>query len=373
MRRWLTLIVLLLVAACGGGGAADPEATGTTEETTEESGTEGETMADFFGYTAEDPEAQEAEYREQESRIQESIRQCMAEAGFEYQPMLPPEGSFMVTGEEWDEEEYVRTQGFGITTWYGNEEVTDTTIAEEEWVDPNQEMLEGMSESESTAWYEALYGTPEEQEEASETIVDPETGEEYMEMTGYGPGCSGEAYEAEYGSMDQSEDLWSEVQPAMDAMYQQIEADPRIVELNEEWAACMAERGFEYESMTAMQESVYTDFQARFDEIVGPNGGFADPFAGMTQEEIDAFFEEKTQEEIDAFFAAAQEESEQNVDMEALAALQQEEIDMAVADFECRGDYWETYQEVSEEYEVEFVAENREALEQIREAENPGG
>jgi hypothetical protein len=367
MRRWLALIVLLLVAACGGGNAADPEATGTDEGASEESSSEGETMADFFGYGTEDPEAQEAEYREQEARIQESIRQCMAEAGFEYQPVLPPEGSFMV-GEEWDEEEYVRTQGFGITTWYGNEELNEP-VPEEEYIDPNQEMLEGMSESESTAWYEALYGTPEQQEEASKTVVDPETGEEYMEMTGYGPGCSGEAYEAEYGSMDDTNALWEELQPEMDAMYQQVQADPRIVELDEEWAACMAERGFEYESATAMQESVYTDFQARFDEIVGPNGGYADPFEGWTQEEMDAFFEEKTQEEIDAFFAAAQEEAEQSVDMEALAALQQEEIDLAVADFECRGDYYEVYQEVSEEYEADFIAENRAMLEEIRAAE----
>jgi hypothetical protein len=369
MRRWLTLIVLLLVvAACGGGGAADPEATGTDEEATEGSSPEGESMAEFFGYSEEDPEAQEVEYREQEARIQESIRQCMAEAGFEYQPVMPPEGSFMV-GEEWDEEEYVRTQGFGISTWYGNEEVTDTTMVEEEWIDPNQEMLEAMSESEATAWNEALYGTPEQQEAEMVTEVDPETGEEYQMMTGYGPGCNGEAYEAEYGSMEDSNALWEDLQPEMDAMYQQVQADPRIVELDQEWSACIAERGFEYESMTAMQESVYTDFQTRFDEIVGPNGGYADPFEGMTQEEIDAFFVEKTQEEIDAFFAAAQEESEQNVDMEALAALQQEEIDLAVADYECRGDYWEVYQEVSEEYEAEFIAENRAALEEIRAAE----
>jgi hypothetical protein len=367
MRRWITLIVLLLVAACGGGGAADPEATGTDEEATEESSSEGETMADFFGYGTEDPEAQEAEYREQEARIQESIRQCMAEAGFEYQPVLPPEGSFMV-GEEWDEEEYVRTQGFGITTWYGNEELNEPG-PEVEWIDPNQEMLEGMSESESTAWYEALYGTPEQQEEGSKTVVDPETGEEYMEMTGYGPGCSGEAYEAEYGSMEDTNALWEELQTEMDAMYQQVQADPRIVELDQEWAACMAERGFEYESMTAMQESIYPDFQARFEEIVGPNGGYADPFEGWTQEEIDAFFEEKSQEEIDAFFASAQAESEQSIDMEALGALQQEEIDLALADFECRGDYYEVYQEVSAEYEGDFIAENRAILEEIRAAE----
>jgi hypothetical protein len=364
------MTAISIVAACGGGGSGvDPTTGESTEESTSAESSDGETMADFFGYGTEDPEAAEAEYREQEARIQEAIRQCMAEAGFEYQPILPPDSAFMV-GEEWDEEEYVRAQGFGITTWYGNEE--EFAGVEEEWIDPNQEMLEAMSESEATAWNEALYGTQEENEALMETEVDPETGEEFQTMTGYGPGCNGEAYEAEYGDMAGSEELWAEIQPAMDEMYQQVEADPRIVELNEEWAACMAEKGYEYESMTAMQEEVYTDFQERFDAIVGPNDGFADPFAGWTEEEINAFFEEKTQEEVDAFFAAAEEEAQQNVDMEAIAALQQEEIDLAVADYECRGDYWETYQEVSEEYEVDFVAENRAVLEQIREAEGRG-
>jgi hypothetical protein len=362
MKRGLLALMVLLMAACGGGGGSASEST-----TGGDTGSEGETMADFFGYAEEDPEAAEAQYREQEARVQESIRVCMAEAGFEYQPVVPPESSFMV-GEEWDEEEYVRTQGFGITTWYGNEEEFAGPV-DEEWVDPNQEALDAMSESEMTAWNNALYGTPEEQEASQVSRVDPETGEEYFEMTGYGPGCYGEAQEAEYGSMEDSQELWAEIQPAMDAMYQQVEADPRIVELQENWSACMADRGYEVESMTAMYDTVYADFQERFDAIVGPNGGYVDPMEGWTQEEIDAFFQEKTQEEIDAFFAEAQEASRDNIDMEALAALQQEEIDMAVADYECRGDYWEVYQDVSGDYEADFIEENRAALEEIRELE----
>lgn len=362
MRRLMILVavVALVIAACGGGGSA-PEATG-------EAAQGDESLADFFGYGTDDPEASEAQYREQEASIQESIRQCMAESGFEYQPMVPPEGSFEVF-DEMDEEERVRTQGFGITTWYGNEETTVTTAGGQEWVDPNQEMLDAMSETEREAWYAALYGTEEEQMEGSHTEVDPDTGEEYTVMEGNGAGCQGEAYDAEYGDQNQSQELWEELSPAMEAMYEQVQADPRIIELDQEWSACMANAGFEYESSTKMQETVYQDFQTRFDEIVGPNGGYADPFAGWTQEEIDAFFEEKTQEEIDAFFAESEQTARDDVDMEALSALQQEEIDLAVADFECRGDYYEVYQEVSQEYEADFIAANREILEQIRETQ----
>jgi len=366
MRRGKTLVAVLtfVLAACGGGGAAGSE---TTEAGAEEVNGE-ESMADFFGYGAEDPEAAEVEYREQEARIQEAIRLCMVEVGFEYQPMLPPEGSFGFV-DDTDEEERVRTQGFGITTWYGNEETTATTAVGEEWVDPNQEMLDAMSDSEREAWYAALYGTEEEQMEGSQTEVDPETGEEYTVMEGHGAGCQGEAYEAEYGDQSASQELWEELNPAMEAMYEQVQADPRLIELDQEWSGCMAEAGFEYESPSAMGEAIYQDLQTRFDAIVGPNGGYADPMEGWTSEEIDAFFAEKTQEEIEAFFKEAEQSSQDNVDMEALAALQQEEIDLAVADFECRGDYYEVYQEVAEDYEADFIADNREILEQIRDSQ----
>jgi hypothetical protein len=84
---------------------------------------------------------------------------------------------------------------------------------------------------------------------------------------------------------------------------------------------------------------------------------------------VEAFFEEKTEEEIDAFFREAEQATRDDVDMDALAALQQEEIDVAVADFECRDNYWEVYQEISQEYEADFIAANREILDQIRESQ----
>lgn len=366
-------VTVMVLAACGGGGggAATPDGTDdatdvTSNETTPESSSaQGESMADFFGYGEEDQEAAQADYRDQEARIQEEIRRCMAEEGFEYQPMVQPDEAFSVY-EEIDQEEWVRTQGFGITTWYGNEEQMDQGS---EWIDPNQERLDAMSETESEAWYAALYGTQEEQEEDMTSEIDSETGETFYTGSGFGAGCQGEAMEAEYGEQGDTQALWEEIQPAMDAMYQQVQADPRIVEGNQEWSACMATAGYEVETREDIWETVYADFQARFDEIVGPNGGFADPFEGWTEEEMNAFFEEKTQEEIDAFFEEAQDTSQADIDQEALAALQQEEIDMAVADWECAADLDELFMEVSEEYEVDFVAENRAALEQIREAQ----
>lgn len=350
------LAAALVLAACGGDGSP-------AEDTGEGSG-EAETLADFFGWGNEDPAAAEAEWRNQEVRIQEAIRVCMAEQGFEYNPVLPPEESFVVY-DDVSEEEWARTQGFGITTWIGREEEVASAY---EWTDPNQEILDAMSEAEQEAWHAALWGTPEEQEEQYQTEIDPETGEEIFEWFGYGPGCQGQAYEAEYGDPAQTNELWEELNPEFDAMWQRIQADPRMVEGNQEWSSCMAEAGFNYTSQEDMYEKVWDDFQQRLEDIVGPNMGWVDPFEGWTEAEIEAFFEEATPEEIDAVYAEAQ-RGPADYDEEALAALQQEEIDLAVANYDCGRHLQDLYQEVSREYEAEFIEANREILEQIREAQ----
>lgn len=370
LRRYSAFVLTIaLLTACGGGGGSagsteDGSGSSTTTIAEPEAGAE-ESLADFFG-GSDDPEAAQAEFVDQEARRQELIRACMAEQGFDYTPVAPPDESFQSFGPG-DEEEYVREQGFGITTWYGNED--QFSGPETEWEDPNQEMVDAMSESEREAYYEALYGSEEEQMEGATTETDPETGEEYTMVPGFGAGCEGEASEEIYGDPAETEALWEELSPAMEELQERIQADPRIVEFNEEWSECMADAGFDFENQQQMYETIFEDFQRRFDEIVGPGGGFADPFEGWSQEEIDAFFEEKTEDEIDAFFEQAQNEAQDDIDQEALEALQQEEIDLAVANFECGSEFTDLYQEVSADYEGEFIEEHRDLLEQIRDAQ----
>lgn len=371
LRRYSAFVLTIaLLTACGGGGGSagstEDESGSSTTNSIEESESGGEeSLMDFFG-GGDDPEAAQAQYMDQESQRQELIRACMAEEGFDYTPVTPPEESFQAFGPD-DEEDYVREQGFGITTWYGNED--QFSGPEFEWEDPNQEMVEAMSESEQEAYYEALYGSEEDQMEGATTETDPETGEEYTVVPGFGAGCEGEASEEVYGDPAETEALWEELNPAMEELQERIQADPRVVEFNEEWSECMAEAGFDFEDQQQMYETIFEDFQQRFDEIVGPGGGFADPFEGWTEEEIQAFFEENTQDEIDAFMEQAQSEAQTDVDQEALEALQQEEIDLAVANFECGSDFSDLYQEVSADYEGEFIEEHRELLEQIRDAQ----
>ncbi len=363
MKIRVLLVILAMVAvACGGAAAPDDsvdadETVETTEPGPDGADSELDTLADFFG-GSDDPEQAQAQYREQEARLQEAVRLCMAEEGFDYIPVEPPADDYVF--DDSTQEEFAAEQGFGITTWVGNED--EFVESDSEWVDPNQEIVEAMSDSEREAYYEALYGSEEEQQEGTTVEVDPETGEEVYFQEGFGAGCYGEAAEAEYGGQD---DLWEELGPEVEAMYERMQADPRIVEANQEWSACMADEGYDYESPDAMYETVFTEFQTRLDEIVGPNGGYVDPFEGWTEEEISAFFEEKTEDEINAFFEETQNQ-EPDYDQEALAALQEEEIELAVLTARCSARMEDVFREVSEDYEADFVNEHRDELEAIK-------
>lgn len=357
----VTLVLALAAAACG------------SDDSSSASGRE--TLASFMGWEGDDEDDadMEAQWRDQDARMQELIRDCMAEQGFEYLPVDHNQGSYTVY-DEGDEEERIRTQGFGITTWYGNEEMFEEPVEDVEWHDPNEEIVESMSDSEREAYYEALWGNEDEMMENAIIEYDDETGEEIgYSYEGFGSGCQGQAEQEVWGggSDSDTQELWEELEPAFEAMYERVQADPRIVEWNEAWSRCMAEAGHDYDSPDTMHNEVWEDFDQRLQEILGPDGGWVDPFEGWSEAETEAFFNERSDEEIDAFFEAANQQQSENVDQDALAALQQEEIDLAVADLECRdGDeFWEVYQEVSESYEADLIAENRELLERLREAE----
>ena len=230
----------------------------------------------------------------------------------------------------------------------------DRTIGE----DPNRAIVDSLSESERDAYIEVLHGVFDE---SAFGEVDPETGEPAFPDEPFGGGCQGQAYEEVYGAQ---EEMWEKLGPELQELWQRVQADPRFKEADREWVECMADRGYSYDGIDSLYEEVYEDFQRRLDEITG-GGGFADPFEGWTEEEIDAFFEERSEEEIEDFFAQADRQEMDEIDQDALAALQQEEIDLAVAAFECQEALMDTYEELQREYEARFIRENRDILEEI--------
>ena len=53
--------------------------------------------------------------------------------------------------------------------------------------------------------------------------------------------------------------------------------------------------------------------------------------------------------------------------------MAEEELEIAAADLECRGDMTELLKKVSEEYESQFIAENYELLLQVKEMQEDRG
>ncbi|MDE0169772.1 MAG: hypothetical protein OXS29_09680 [bacterium] len=372
--RRLVLLLALVVAACGGTASVDSTypsvvdaaASGETvdeapdEEPTESTGTEPdedepETLGDYLGYDFDDPEAAAARAMEDQRRVEESIARCMAQEGFEYIPAVRPVSSSRFA---FDQEEFAREQGFGITTWYGRE---DSFLSQEQddWEDPNRAIVDSLSESERDAYDEVLHGTFDE---SAFGEVDPETGEPAFPDDPFGGGCQGQAYEEVYGAQ---EEMWEKLGPELEEMWQRVQADPRFKEADREWVECMADKGYSYDGIDSLYEDVYEDFQRRLDEITGGADPFTDPFEGWTEEEIDAFFEERSEEEIEDFFAQVGRQETDEVDQDALAALQQEEIDLAVAAFECQEALMDAYEELQREYEGHFIRENRDILEEL--------
>ena len=312
------------------------------------------TIASIMGQ----PSYENVDYAEQEAKVQDLIAECMINEGWEYIPVVYPDQTYEYSDE--DELERLKREGLGFAYYVlnpnGAEGVEDPWA---EWVDPNQDYVSSLSESEQQAYYESLIGTQEEQQAFETTEVDPETGEEYTIVSGYGAGCQGEAQKEVYGEdLTQSPEYWEAMEAFYADLQERAESDPRIVELDKKWAACMKEEGFEYESQTAFWEDGYTEYQERLNEILGDDY-YKDPMEGWTQEQMDEFWETATQEEIDAFFTQPEPTDAQRTQLEELLA---DEIKVAVAQFTCSGDYNEQMTEIYAEIEETFALEHEEEL-----------
>lgn len=308
-RTATTALVLggaLLLSACGG----SDEASDTSTE-----GPLAEFFADVYGDF--DEEEMNAEMME----VEEATARCMAEQGFEYQPVDQSQGSFTVDMSEQDPAEYAAEYGYGFSLQ--PEPSAEEQAAMEAWVDPNQEYVDAMSESEQAAYYEALYGdmmSTEYDEDAEMPEYDPATA-----------GCQGAAQEEIYGeqnAMWESEEMQA-FNDAQTQLYEDVANDPRVTEVASAWSTCMADAGF----------SGYSDPQAAQDDMM---------------------------ERSNAMWETDSPEGPSEAQMKEVQDL---ERDTAVADHACQEEveYEKTYQDVQFDLEKAFVEEHRATLETIRE------
>ena len=276
-------------------------------------------------YGGHDPNAADAETL----RREELLAECMAEQGFEYYPVVSVAGTSPLEHElGWGSLEFAEQFGYGYTTepWGpGGGNLWEQMRPKEGGADARNAAYVASLSIEAKHEYEAaLIGVY--------AVGPPDEGEE---MDWHEAGCMGrltlviEAEEAQF----------AEVQDALGQAFSGTELDPRVRDAVVSWASCMAGAGYPNLSAVADAEDLVT--QTVFGGFMTEAAARVEPGPGETL--------------FDAIKASAPDE---------LAALQAQEIAVAVADATCRErvDYERIHQAVRVEYEQAFVDAHREDL-----------
>lgn len=339
MRVFLLLVAIVVFgAACG---SSDDSEAGSGEPSSP--------IAEFLGepdFLADEEAARES-FVEQERAAEVTIAACMAEQGFEYIPRDVSEGDFIIGGddEDYGSDEWTKKWGFGITTsWFSSDQVgpellgyDDSQFQDQIDSDPNQQILEAMTESEREAYEEALWGA--DFFSFDETLSDEEIQAQLDGQQFEGPGgCQGEAFDD-----DPFFRFYNEFGVELEALEDQLDADPRIVELEREITECVAERGLEY----IPERELWDVYQSELQELEST----------IDYSAFEESFEEGEVPDPDSFqLPELPAESKAK-----LAELQSAEIELAVATLECGGGFeasGEVYGEVRAELEQQWLDDN---------------
>lgn len=281
-------------------------------------------IAEAMGFDLDqDPAQAEAEFVEQQREVEALVVDCMAAQGFEYEPI--DHGAQVFSADPYADltpQERAAQIGYGYTL-YVDEQPQDAEMFE----DPNQQRVEAMAPAEQEAYYAVLYGA------ASEQTFDAE-GEPVVEATYTPTGCQNEAYEEVNGGQDA---VYRELEEEFQALYEQVEADPRLAEAEARWATCLAAAGFTY----ASAEDIFVYLEQRMnDDVYLMDGNAVEVEPALDGEDVPIG---------------------PGYDEEALEEVRAEEIAIATADTACQDESGleEVRQTVQVEYEEAFIAENQ--------------
>jgi hypothetical protein len=273
-----------------------------------------EYMSAFYG--SQDQEF----YNKQAVEVEKLVAECMADEGFEYIPVDQSQnfstGNYM--DQDRDTEEWVAQYGYAANlTPEESEEMWGGSTGE--YVDPNQDYVQSLSESEMTAYYEVLYGAPQTDQEMNE-----DGSYEYNWEDG---GCYGVSQHEVSGEQAYDQDQFKPIFDAMGKLYEDQAKDPRMKELEAKWASCMADAGYTFKAKQDAAQSVY-DQQNEFWEN-NPNG--------------DSPTDEQTKK------------------------WREDEIEVALADFKCgeKVDYVQQQLTVQFELEKQFIIDHKAELDEL--------
>lgn len=194
--------------------------------------------------------------------VQEFVRECMADAGFEYlelpYPAVPNAGQsfadfvrpFELTVEQ------AQSDGYGLTS--SLKRVADSLAA-----DPNAQVIEGLNEDQRLQYYEARFGG------AGGTGGDAN-------------GCEAQAQSEVMGGFGI---VLTGILGQLDQMYQAMYSDQRVLDAQSTWVDCMSESGFTFGSFLEPRQ----DVGARLAAIGSPSSPNldTDSLAALRREELE--------------------------------------------------------------------------------------
>lgn len=173
-------------------------------------------------------------WADQQKEVEELVAACMSDEGFEYIPVDQEQYSFSdEDGPEWGTKEYVAENGYGMQQ--SEEQIEEMNSQSEEYVDPNQDYVATLSESEQAAYYEVLWGPGTPDEEMSE-----DGSYEYDWTTA---GCYGAAQHEVEGDLPYDDDKYKSLFDDLQDMYEDLQKSPEAKKADKDWSDCMADAG----------------------------------------------------------------------------------------------------------------------------------
>jgi hypothetical protein len=231
--------------------------------------------------------------------VEELIRDCMKAAGFEYTPVDPAAADAALLGSaNVSDDEFKEQFGYGISTLYERRA--------QRLGDPNAAIRDALSPADQAAYDHALRGASQD----ATFFLAVDSGD-FSQLGG----CTMEATETVFGGAE----VLSTMVGKLDELEERINNDPRMVAALRRWVTCVRDEGFSF----AQPDDVDHYLQDKLEAIVGSEPGA------------------------------------QDYDTAALAALQQEEMAIAEADYGCEDKVISPVEdEVVPEYERSFREDN---------------
>jgi len=277
------------------------------------------------GYSGEGSAEDQKRMEEREKKREELIASCMADEGFEYTPKL---ASFEPAASDEDEidpmsREYAEVYGYGVVT---NPWSSDAEAEEPEEVNKNQLYIDSLSESEATAYYEALYGAVEDDAD---------------EYRWEDAGCQGYAQHEMSGEDPWEAEQFAGLRDKLQGLYAELERSPELAALEREWSKCMQEAGEPgFDTQMSAANSIYDEINRIYEASAETDPeGLSDPS-----------------------------------DSPEMKVLGEREIELALVDHDCREEtsYMEKALKIQFDLEARFVDANKADLEAFKAALEQG-